>query len=308
MSKIYILHSGAPIIEFAINNCKNKENIVMINPTLKYRFLRAIRKLHFLSKMKSKRIWVDNILNRYNIENLKENTIILFDVPIWIENIDYIRKKYDKINIVFWFWNIIKDREKIKNIKYHCNKIFTFDKTDSDLYGLLYNPQFYWDNNKYLKKQHTEFDLLFIGRDKNRISILETVYLKCIKHQLKVNFYVVKDKYSKSKYLDLHKKEIPYSEIIHLINKSKCILDINQKNQTGLTLRVLEAIFFKKKLITNNKDIINYDFYNKNNIFIINEQNPHISSDFIKSEFLEIEQSIIEKYTIDNWIKVLSMR
>ena len=39
------------------------------------------------------------------------------------------------------------------------------------------------------------------------------------------------------------------------------VLDSAQDGQLGLTIRVLEAIGAKKKIITTNEDVINYDFY-----------------------------------------------
>lgn len=48
---------------------------------------------------------------------------------------------------------------------------------------------------------------------------------------------------------------ISYQENLDNIRKSKCIVDVVQKGQIGLTLRPLESLFFKKKLLTNNKCI-----------------------------------------------------
>ena len=48
---------------------------------------------------------------------------------------------------------------------------------------------------------------------------------------------------------------------------SRSIIEIEDIDQNGLTLRSLESIFFGKKLITDNRDIVNYDFYKKENIY-----------------------------------------
>ena len=78
-------------------------------------------------------------------------------------------------------------------------------------------------------------------------------------------------------------------------------MDINRIGQIGLTFRVFESLGLDKKLITTNSDIKNYDFYNPNNILIIDERNPVISADFFKNEYEKIPDSILHQYTIDGW-------
>lgn len=304
MGEIYLLHAGSELIENAIDKSKFKKDIIMINPTINSIFLRGLRRVHIQSNIKSKRIWVDYILNKVNIKNSKENTMIIFDAPIWIENISYIRKKYNNIKIIFWFWNIIKEKTPLAEIKDNCDKVYVFDESEAKKHRLDYHPQFYW-----IKEQPTELlenDIFFIGRNKGRLSTIESIYMECLSKDFKVNFYVVKDKKNDvSELLDLKNKGLKYSEVLKEIIKSKCILDINQNGQAGLTIRALEALFLKKKLITNNRDLIKYDFYHKENILIIDENNIEIERDFLNSEFVEIDDNIVEKYTTDSWIKEL---
>jgi hypothetical protein len=302
MNNIYLLHSGSELIVTAIKKSKYCENIKMIDPTLHSNVLKLLRNLHFKSQLKSKKIWVDKLLDNV-IENKKGNVLIIFDAPIWIYNISYIRKKYSEVRIIFWFWNIIKEKYFLKNIKLNCDKVFTFDQNEALNYQLEFHPQFYWE-----KKSSCEIidnDIFFVGRNKNRIQILESIYLECKRKSLKVNFHIVKDKKGdKSAYFNLKEEGMSYSNVLCSIRKSKCILDINQPGQSGLTLRALEALFLKKKLISNNRDLIKYDFYNEKNILIINDK-FEINNEFIDGKFVDIDEQIVEKYSVDNWIKDL---
>ena len=59
----------------------------------------------------------------------------------------------------------------------------------------------------------------------------------------------------------------------------------------------------RKKLITTNKDIVNYDFYTPNNIFVINDVNNFTIPDtFLKTDYLEIAEPIKSNYHIRNWV------
>ena len=98
-------------------------------------------------------------------------------------------------------------------------------------------------------------------------------------------------------------KGINYEQILKYIAESKCIIDIVQEGQGGLTWRPLEAMFYRKKMITNFKDIKEYDFYKKDNIFIIGEDDPSNIKNFVNTGYVDIPQNIIKKYTIDGWIE-----
>ena len=84
---------------------------------------------------------------------------------------------------------------------------------------------------------------------------------------------------------------------------SKSILDIVNPNQSGLTLRVMESLFFKKKLITNNLFISEYDFYNSQNIFILGKDREEDLHDFINSNYIDVDDSIVTSYDYHNWVK-----
>ena len=56
-------------------------------------------------------------------------------------------------------------------------------------------------------------------------------------------------------------------------------------------------------MITNFKDIKEYDFYIKDNIFIIGEDDLNNIKNFVNTGYVDISQNIIKKYTIDGWIE-----
>ena len=99
-------------------------------------------------------------------------------------------------------------------------------------------------------------------------------------------------------------KIIPFNKSYKHYLDSRAILDIAHPHQEGLSFRPYEAIGMKKKLITTNSDIKNYDFYNPSNIFVIEDiNNVNISDEFLYSPYQEPPQSIVEKYYIKNWVQ-----
>ena len=114
-------------------------------------------------------------------------------------------------------------------------------------------------------------------------------------------------KFTDKRYFKTNISEFKFEQIdsnsVNLINQeSKAIVDIQHPNQFGLTMRTIETIGSGKKLITTNKDIVNYDFYNPNNICVIDRENPVVPLDFLKSDYQQLSEQIIKKYTLKQWV------
>lgn len=54
---------------------------------------------------------------------------------------------------------------------------------------------------------------------------------------------------------------IPYEQVLRESLKANCILEIVRPGQAGLTLRSYEAVCYNRKLLTNNKAILDFEFY-----------------------------------------------
>ena len=82
------------------------------------------------------------------------------------------------------------------------------------------------------------------------------------------------------------------------------ILDIPKTNQTGLTLRVLEALYFNKKIISTNSELKNYDFYHPNNILVLDDS-LKVDISFFDSPYVPVDNNTLGKYTAESWIRTL---
>ena len=93
-----------------------------------------------------------------------------------------------------------------------------------------------------------------------------------------------------------------------MILDSEVLLDLNQKGQTALTLRVMEAIFFGKKLITNNVEVKKLDCFTENNILVIDPENIDLKliREFLDKDFQPYTHDVLMKYDYGSWIKQFS--
>lgn len=49
-------------------------------------------------------------------------------------------------------------------------------------------------------------------------------------------------------------------------------------------------------------DIVNYDFYNPNNILVWNEDLKSIPYEFLNSDYEKLSEDIYQKYSLKNWL------
>lgn len=177
---------------------------------------------------------------------------------------------------------------------------YTFDEQDAKDHGFKQIGQVYRADS--VEMIGRESDVFFVGYDKGRLECVAELAERLKKEGLKVDFRVVKDRTTvgESEYLS---EEMKYEDVLNAINGSKAVLDIVQSGQRGQTLRPLEAMFAQRKLITNNKDIVNEPFYSKERVFILGVDKETELKRFIESDFKPVEREILNRYEINHWIE-----
>ena len=236
---------------------------------------------------------VGPILFSWKKDIKKYKTIILFDFGYYSAISHYIKRKNKNCRLILWIWNPCNDFIFKKYGADKCiDEFWTYDKAGSEKYGFSYNTQFY--NKEFnIKENNVKYDVVFLGFNKNREKIINDCKKKFEKNNVKCNFKIIYD----------IKDLLTYDEYLNFLSEGNVILDIVSDNVTGLTLRILESIFFHKKVITNNASIVNYEFYNKNNFFIINKDDINNLKKFVKSDYdLSNNQKYVDYYDFKSWL------
>lgn len=262
---------------------------------------RILRKIHFNLKLPGSNIW---FLENKMLKNF--DTIIIFDVVMRFEYISFIRKKYPQKRLILWYWNPVRNSIDQNLFSTDICEKWSYSLEDCKKYNLKYNTTFYFEEltNIYKGKDRNELccDILFVGRDKGRLSMLLEYKEKFESLGLETNFYITPTKWYEKRKNKVYMNDISYNEIINLIKKSKAILDIVQNQTDGLTLRVMESLFFERKLITNNQTIVQYDFYSKDNIFVLGIDKIDNLLEFIELPYKPISNHIVKKYEFSTWL------
>lgn len=180
------------------------------------------------------------------------------------------------------------------------DKVYSYDRLDVEKYKLTLLTNYIFEESN-----HIDFDYQFFNISTNdyRFPSLENLakYLK--EKGWSYNIQVYNGSEMPAEYVDIITTQKSIKEVSELIKKAKIIVEIQRTEQVGLSFRIFEALGHRKKLITTNKDIVNYDFYHPQNILVVDENNIEIPNDFVTSPYLEISDNILSKYKIENWVQ-----
>lgn len=231
----------------------------------------------------------------YFKNNFKDNKPICFvstGERIPLEYISYLRNKYPNCRAVVVNRDLIKKYETqsnfgytLENMKKYFDIIFSYDKIESEKYGLSYFSEI--ESKIDVRASSTEplYDVFFAGKAKDRLPRLLRAYKIFTKAGLSCNFYLVEVPTKQRIKLDgieYSDKLLPYTEMLQRSLDARCILEINQYGAVGYTSRFLEAVMYNRKLITDNLSIKEDKFYNPEYIQCIDNVD-NINPEFVKS-------------------------
>ncbi|HHL2825690.1 TPA: lipopolysaccharide biosynthesis protein [Citrobacter murliniae] len=143
----------------------------------------------------------------------------------------------------------------------------------------------------------------FLGREKGRFDTISKLADNLIERGFIVDFNIVKDKKTtlSSKYfID---KPLSYKENIKRSLLSDVIIDITQESQSGWTLRVLESLYFNKKIITNNVNVLKSSIYSPQRFFILDYDGWDKLDNFINSPVAPVDETILRTFSPDYMIE-----
>lgn len=259
---------------------------------------------YYISNCKIRKIWTHCALPfediwyghwKYNLAAFE--TIIVFDSIHSSKMLEYIHN-HSNGRLIYWHWNPIKEQgeiDLINNTRNICEH-WTFNDMDAQKYHMKLNNQFFFfrDFNS-LQKSRSAF---FVGLDKGRYEKIVQIANLLTLNGVNADFHIIEPS-KKGKFYECHFME--YTKVLKKIEESQFMVEIVQKGQNGLTARALEAMFSGTKLISNNKYLKNCTFYNKNNIYILDDKENF--NQFIRSDFVAIETKLLLPYSAQGWMK-----
>ena len=216
-------------------------------------------------------------------------------------------------------WDSVRNLKGVERKFAYFDYITSFDRYDAQQYDrVTFRPLFYCDayrSGPGRGAQAHAYDVCFIGTvHSDRYKVLKPLFAWAGRHGLKTYCYlylqnrfiyyvykILKKEFRDTDIKDFRFKKKTAAEIADVVDRSKVIVDIQHPGQTGLTMRTLEMVGMKKKIITTNKDIIHYDFYRKNNVMVADRNHVECREDFFSGAYEEISRQVYEYYALERW-------
>lgn len=308
MKVFVIFRNMNDYLKFIFENYERAD--VLVDKELKSRILNGIKNLQTSIKLNKKfeiplkSIWFPFYLDYSNINADECNYFIFFEgskVAYQKKYLEFLKHRYLKSKFIFRFVNPVNETNEwaLDFIKLNYDMIISMNQNDCEKNDWIYVSNTYNIENSFSNNK-VDIDVFFVGSNKGRLKVLIKIYQFLTALGLRCLFFIADVRkeervlgFSGVKYI----KKMTYKETLTYISRSKCLLEIIQKGQTGSTLRPFEALVYRKKLLTNDKNILKQNYYDGDNMLYF-EKISDINPDFINQEFIS-KKTILEKISHD---------
>jgi len=233
-----------------------------------------------------------------------------------------IKASNPKMKSFLYMWDSLANKKTKGCILNTFDHAFSFDRNDAlSNESLEFLPLFYGKNFQYMQNDNKEnvYSVTFIGSlHSDRFNFVKKIinqlasddlsaftFFYCPSRLLFLLKKILSNEFNDVKWSDVSFSPLSQKAIKDIIAESKMIIDVEHPLQTGLTLRTIESLGSRKKLITTNKDITNYDFFTDSNICVVDRVNPRVAQTFKESKF-SVKSELIEKqYSLKNWLNTI---
>lgn len=237
--------------------------------------------------------------------------IIVFDSALSLDDMlmHNIAKKSPRSHRFIYSWNVVRNEKALLNdlaaAARYGFEYYSYDQNDCNKYQLKFNTIMYDPSYLIDRSNHIQCDTIFLGFVKDRKTKLLSLYSLLSRNGLQPRFVVIDNDLSNADVpFEVRRSYVPYQEYTQWVSRSRAIIDITQSGQNGFSMRIMEAIFGDKKLISTNSALRYADFYDPNNIFIIDLD--HVDEgklrEFMDSDFHPYDKAVKSYYSIAAWV------
>jgi len=204
---------------------------------------------------------------------------------------------------------------KFPDIKYYYSffdSFYCFENVEN-VRNIKKITNFYFDLAEFRPSKDINTDrppvFYFVGLDwENRREMIDKFVEFAVRRRITLDFYM--QEFEKNNHKNPHikyiKDRITFAENLEHVKNADVLLDFVDSRHAGLSIRFFEGLYYKKKVITDNKMVKNYDFYHPNNIFVLDGSNYDLIEDFLNLSYHEMSEEIVKKYSFSSWIKEIT--
>lgn len=268
-----------------------------------------------LQKGKTDR-YFDDIIEQVRHHSITQ-VLVIKGESLSCEILGRLRAALPQARFTLYFWDSYRNMPSDSRDKVALfDRTFTFDPVDAQQDPRLeYRALFYLDEYTQLPDVEKDIDLFFFGTiHSDRYQVLCQLEKSLPPHiKIKKILYfssrvvywarrLLQPAFWTARTSEFIFKPVPKAELKMLLARSRVVLDIERPVQAGLTMRTLEALGARKKMITTNPFAREADIYTPENILVIDRKNIVIPESFFLSDFSQLPDDVNQKYSLDGWL------
>lgn len=208
-------------------------------------------------------------LSHCDFDSHEENDVVIFNSALLhyysAAYFERLRRKHPSIRYILYIIDPMPDGlwREIQDVIGVFDEVITIHPYNCRKYGFRYLPY------AYAKPEETEqtadiadTELFYCGvLDDYRLTLIDEIVKQCESHHVEFDFWMKPYENNPIHNSHVHYSVIPYEENVQRLRKAKCILEVMHKGYVGITQRYLEAVFYNKKLLSNNQEIKELPYY-----------------------------------------------
>lgn len=326
MEKKRVLYIGPPVFNY---HTKIKEEFERQGYEVTYYDDRPSESSLVKGIIRVKRSLVKTLTKNYFNKILEETRKTRYDLVFIInckvftpEMILRLRESLSGARFVYYMWDSLTLYPHCRKLISLFDKTYTFDLKDCEtVEGLHFLPLFYDDEYEsvgQMKSQDWQYDMVSVCTvHPNRYKIIRGLFPELEAKGVRIYSYMFINKlqylYNKVKapeFKAAKKKEFQFAPLskqqyLDILKKTNTVFDIPHDKQSGLTMRTIETLGAKRKMITTNANIKKYDFYSEDNIFVLDENNRNEIVPFLEKVYKPFDSDVYKKYSLASFIKTI---
>jgi len=262
--------------------------------------------------------YIRSLAEQYGRDSFDE-IIVIKGEALHAEAVELLRASFPRARCTYYNWDSLRNYPHLTRILPLFDACFSFDAEDcASIEGLAHLPLFYTDEYRDLPRAEPRYDLFAVASlHSDRYEVIQRVIRKCPAATRAFTYFfypskialvgkkVLEPSFVTPPLREIQWTPLPKDIMIDGLVRSRAVIDVQHPRQTGLTMRTIEMVGANKKLITTNPLVKTYDFYDPNNVLVIDRTQPEIPSAFFDTDYTPLPEAIRQKYSIHTWLAVL---
>ena len=228
-----------------------------------------------------------------------------------------LRRRFPNARFTLYFWDSYRNMPRGSSEKVSLfDRALTFDPLDAAADArLIYRPLFFLPEYATLSSDDEAIDLLFVGTlHSDRYAVLKRIAgalppgrtLTSILFLRSRLLYRIQRAIDPSLWTSMPatftSTPIKKPELLSLIARARIVVDIERTIQSGFTMRAIEMLGARKKLISTNAALRDAEFYHPNNIAVVDRKKPELAEAFLRAPYRTPPDELLHRYSLGGWL------